>query len=70
MTVFQASDVESDYLESEDFDEELWQAACREADRRGDDVLPEDILREWDAVDTYDGYAENSSDLYDLFNQE
>lgn len=55
-----------DIVEEEvDFDDELWQAAVREADRRGDDVLPEDILVEWDAVDTYDGYDEDSFDLYD-----
>lgn len=49
-----------------DFDEELWQAACREVDRRNDEYLtPDDVLREWDAQDTYDGYDQASFDLYD-----
>ncbi len=49
-----------------EYDDELWEAACKEADRRGDDVFPEDVLREWDYVDTFDGYNEDpSNDLYD-----
>lgn len=49
-----------------EFDDELWEAAVREADRR-DDIYttPEDILAEWDELDTYDGYEHDSYDLYD-----
>lgn len=47
-------------------DEELWEAACKEADARDDIyITPEDILREWNAEDSFDGYSNNSYDLYD-----
>jgi hypothetical protein len=60
MTLFIQDDVT-------DFDDDLWEAACREADRRDDIyVTPEDILREWNAEDSFDGYEQESYDLYDL----
>lgn len=53
-------------IEDYDTDDELWEAAVREADRRDDIyITPEDILREWDELDTYDGYSHDSYDLYD-----
>lgn len=55
-------------LLDEDFDHELWAAACREADSRDDlYVTPEDVLAEWDAEDSFDGYSQKSYDLYDQF---
>lgn len=70
MTVFQKLDIDTPLGSLYD-DSEIWEAACREADRREVAanfliyVTPEEILQEWNAEDLYDGYSQPGYSLYD-----